>query len=117
MIKPILFATLLYLAASQCIHMKCMEDTTENKDKCKTLTMAPPEAEVKKCASGKSCSKVDGETTYCEDAKKRVGEKCTAASECFSGKCEDNKCTAIEDGKACTVHEDCDKTSYCDSTT
>ena len=118
MIKPILFATLLYLAASQCTHMKCMEDTTENKDKCQVLTnMAPLEAEVKKCASGKSCTKVDGATTYCEDAKKRVGEKCTAATECFSGKCEDNKCTAIEDGKACTVHEECDKTSYCDSTT
>jgi MYXO-CTERM domain-containing protein len=57
----------------------------------------------KACASGKACAAIPGKPYgVCVDAKKGIGEACTASSQCDSGLCSQNKCAPM-----CFSNQDC----------
>lgn len=116
MFKPILFATLLYLVTSECLPMKCMDDTEENKDKCKETSISElgKTVLVKKCGTGKTCTPLSGTKFFCDIDLKKVGEKCNDPDECYSKNCENKVCVAKTDGTSCEKHAECGKNSYCD---
>ena len=55
----------------QCSPITCLDDTTENKDKCRIQIDIPFSLQIKSCPIGQSYTKRDGITTYCEKKKER----------------------------------------------
>ena len=115
--KFLIFASLALLVFSQtCTQkMKCMDDTTENKDKCYSISVAETTLiEVKKCTTG-SCY-VSGTTGTCITTLKLDGEKCSQGVECHSGTCDNSVCVGKAEGAACSSSDECQKSLYCSGT-
>lgn len=96
----------------QCSPITCLDDTTENKDKCRIQIDIPFSLQIKACPIGQSCTKRDGITTYCEK-KKKDEESCTSNDDCYSEKCENSVCVGKGEGESCTLQEECLKTLHC----
>ena len=111
--KFILFASLLLLTQQQlCNKYSCLEDTTENKDKCSVTSNN--EIKVKKCSSGQACNTIESESTLkCGAVLKKVDESCTLGPECYSGTCIDKKCVGKQVGESCSNHLACAKNLLC----
>ena len=111
--KFILFAGLLLLTQQQiCLKYTCMEDITENKDRC--LIAGADSYKVRKCGSGQACNTMESISIQkCGTAKKKDQESCTTGNECFSGTCTDKKCIGKSVGTTCLNHLECAKNLLC----
>lgn len=76
---------------------------------------------VEACPKGKICIEKTGSgdlplpTSQCVKVKYLLfeGEKCESKSECFSGKCNQNRCEAVKEGEKCSKDNECKLGYYC----
>lgn len=104
--------TVAYKCASELKLDTCyLEDVTKGTDS-KTITYY-----VDACGKGKRCEqKTDSYvTSQCAKVKYLLleGDKCAVPSECYSGKCDGEKCAVISDGGKCSKTKECALGSYC----
>ena len=117
----ILFIAINSILAEDTVSYKCaselkldtcyLKDVIEGTDS-KTITYY-----VDACGKGKKCEEKTGSsiTSQCSKVKYLLleGDKCTAPSECYSGKCDGEKCAVISDGGKCSDIKECAIGSYC----
>ena len=100
----------LKLSQSSCLQAKCMEDTTENKDKCQIFHDSF--VELKKCKEGQTCSRYEFPNAFCQSGKKDQ-EKCSVPTDCYSGSCINSVCEGKGEGQSCSTHYECQKSLLC----
>ena len=117
----ILFIAINSILAEDTVSYKCaselkldtcyLKDVIEGTDS-KTITYY-----VDACGKGKRCEqKTDSYvTSQCAKVKYLLleGDKCAVSSECYSGKCDGDKCAVISDGGKCSDTYECALGSYC----
>lgn len=113
MMKLLLLVCLFYLVSSECYQFKCVDDT--QKGVCKILNEEDLTIQMKKCDKGESCIASSTTKAVCVN-KKKDGEKCSSSTDCFSGNCKDSICVGKSEGVKCIIHEECQKSLYCDTT-
>ena len=90
-----------------------LEDNEEVGDETKTTIYVDACSKGKVCGGGGTSNLFM--TNQCIKVKYPLeeGKKCTSNTECMRGKCDKNKCTAVDEGAKCSESEDCKLGLYC----